>query len=114
VSGLMDYSLCDQTVTLYQKREDGVHRQVLDRAFLVTEHRLAEEVPGDHRRVRFTLIVPDGTLRLRPGDRVYEGEGPVCTDWASFLPGAVPGLMQMEYVIPYRWNGGITHWEAGA
>lgn len=114
MSRLLDETLCCQRVTLYQKRGQTVRRTVVDNACLFCEASLAQSLPGDRRRVSFSLILPGEELSLYPGDRVFHGEGPVCEDWNSFIPAAVPGLMQIEYVSPCYWEGTFSHWEAGA
>ena len=110
----LDYSLCNQTVTLYRLDPDGVHRRVIRQAMY--QHR-TEQACGEQgitQERKFTLIIP-GDAKLLPGDRVYDGIGPVVTadGWSSFLPVTVPGLSQVQYVRPCCWMGKICHTEAG-
>ena len=100
--------MCDQTVTLYRRVGDSVQRQVLDGCF----YRFEDSAAEDRFTRKFLLICP-GNREIRPGDRVLEGIGPEDVVWAEFLPIAVPGLGEVAYAAPWRWDGKIVHWEAG-
>lgn len=104
-----DYSLCDQTVTLY--RETG-ERWVIPNAYLSAKITTPTEPYGKSMEKKFLLIIP-GDFPLQPGDRIYAGFGPEETDWKSFVPAAVPALFEAGFVKPCFWEGVITHWEAG-
>lgn len=114
MSSLLDKNLCCQKVTVYQKRGQSVRRIVVEDACLFTEDALLQELSGSRGRVSFSLILPREEPSLYPGDRIFRGEGPECRDWNGFIPAAVPGLMQVEYVSPFYWEGKFSHWEAGA
>ena len=110
----LDYSLCNQTVTLYRFDPEGIHRRVIRQAMY---HYCTQQVRGEQgvtQERKFTLIIP-GDACLLPGDRVYDGIGPVVepSRWGSFLPVTVPGLSQVQYVNPCFWEGEICHTEAG-
>lgn len=110
----LDYSLCDRTVTLYRWRGGTVTRQVIDNAWYDYRTVQRTDALGSRQERAFQLIIP-GDAALLPGDRVYDGVGPVITaqQWAGFLPVCVAGLSQVQYVKPYFWQGQICHTEAG-
>lgn len=108
----MDYSLCDQTVTLYRRRGEEITRQVVENAHYVYEVRQVTDHLGTRQETAFLLVMP-GEVALQPGDRVYDGIGPEIVDWNSFVPVAVPGLSQVAYVRVWRWQGKACHTTAG-
>ena len=107
-----DYSLCDQTVTLYRRENGEIFRWVIPNAYLSAKLTTPAEVYGKSMEKKFLLIIP-GDLPLRPGDRIYAGIGAEEVDWNTFVPAAVPGLLEAGFVKPCFWDGSITHWEAG-
>lgn len=111
---LLDYSLCNQTVTLYRMENGAVTRTVVENAFLSTECR-EKTVDGVARQEREFLLILPGSHEVAPGDRVISGIGPEVTPetYRTFLPVSVPGLCQVEYVKPVCWQGQLCHTEAG-
>ena len=109
---MMDYSLCDETVTVYRKTEGGILRWVKERARLIRQTSDTTENFGKSRLKKFLLIIP-GDCPLSPGDRVYAGIGPEQVDLKTFVPAAVPALFEAGFVKPCFWEGSICHWEAG-
>ena len=109
---LADYGLCDQTVTLYRRRGDGVTRQVVDNACFSYTLQQVTDPRGTRQETMFTLIIP-GDARLQPGDRVFDGIGPEDVDWDTFLPVSVPGLAQVEYAQLCNQPGLACHTRAG-
>ena len=109
----LDYSLCDQTVTLYRKQDHGITRQVLTDCGLSASVSTPTESCGKSLEKSFRLIIP-GNLPVFCGDRIYAGIGPEATDWGSFVPAAIPGLYEISFVKPCFWAGEITHWEVGS
>ena len=111
----MMYPLCQQTVTVYRREENGICRQVFENCFYhFTDVR--KDNGGDVRYEReFLLIVPGETQWVFPGDRVLEGVGPEIgpEDWTAFLPVNVYGLSQARYAKVFRLDGEICHTEAG-
>ena len=106
-----DYSLCDQTVTVYRK--DGeITRTVLQGACLQAQTAQPAENYGKSLEKTFRLIIP-GDFPLQPGDRVYRGVGPLEVDWQLFVPALVHRLYECSFVKPCFWQGRVTHWEAG-
>jgi len=110
----LDYSLCDQTVTIYHLENGTIKRQVVDKAWYSWYIEQVTDTMGTRQETKFSLILP-GWYSIFPGDRVYEGDGPVITagQWSEFLPVTFPGLSQVQYVKPCYWQGRICHIEAG-
>lgn len=108
----LDYSLCNQTVTLYRRRGDTVTRQVVENAYYAYRLRQVSDQLGTRQETAFQLIIP-GLADVQPGDRVYDGIGPETVDWHSFVPVCVAGLAQVEYAQPCYWQGAVCHTQAG-
>lgn len=110
----LDYSLCNQTVTVYRMQKGEIFRYILENAYLTPKVRNKTQISGEEPSMPFSLIVP-GNPGLHPGDRIYHGVGPVLTNgqWPAFLPVTVPGLYITEYVKPCYWMGTVCHTEAG-
>ena len=104
-----DYSLCNQTVTLYRKTGE---RRVIPNAYFSGKITTPTESYGKSMEKKFLLIIP-GDCPLSPGDRVYAGIGPEQVDLKTFVPAAVPALFEAGFVKPCFWEGSICHWEAG-
>ena len=107
-----DYSLCNQTVTIYRKVGEGVSRKVAENCYLSRKTTTPTEHYGKSMEKKFLLMIP-GDFPLLPGDRVFDGVGPVEVAWQTFVPALVPELCQVSFVKPCFWDGEITHWEAG-
>ena len=103
-----DYSLCDQTVTVYR----GQQRQVAENCHLSRQISTPTESYGKSIEKKFLLIIP-GDFPLQPGDRIYDGIGPMVVDWDTFIPALVPELYEVSFAKPCFWDGEVTHWEAG-
>ncbi len=110
----LDYSLCNQTVTLYRLENGKVTRQVLENVWYQWRVEQVTDALGTRQETKFSLILP-GRHHLLPGDRVYDGIGPQITarQWPEFLPVCVTGLSQVQYVKPCYWQNQICHIEAG-
>lgn len=111
----LDYSLCDQTVTLYHKQGNTVTRQVIEGCYYSWQEKQTEDEYGIRRETLCQLILPGDIHRVSIGDRVYGGIGPEIGigDWHTFLPVTVTGLSEINYVSPCYWAGEICHIEAG-
>ena len=112
----VNYSLCDQTVTVYHKDGDKYTRTVHDRAFLDFRKTLTTDKTGSKESNSFLLVIPGDTQAVFVGDKVILGEGPEVTtakDWTAFVPVKVPGLVVVDYVDVKYWRGQIVHTEAG-
>lgn len=112
----VNYSLCDQTVTVYHKDGDKYTRTVYDRAFLDFRKTLTTDKTGSKESNSFLLVIPGDAQAVFVGDKVILGEGPEITtakDWTAFVPVKVPGLVVVDYVDAKYWRGQIVHTEAG-
>ena len=109
----MDYSLCDQTVTIYRKQNGMVTRQIVENCYLTTRCSSSTETYGKSRLKQFLLIIP-GDVPVCCGDRIYDGIGPKEMDWQQFLPVTVPQVYEVGYAQPFFWHNQVAHWEAGA
>ncbi len=110
----LDYSLCNQTVTVYSLQNGAVRRQVIENAWYQFWESEKLDHTGKQRETGCLLVIPGGA-ELRPGDRIYPGVGPQITqkEWTGFLPVHIPGLAQVAYVKPCYWQGQLCHIEAG-
>lgn len=112
----VDYSKCNQTVTIYHKDGEAYTRAVIQRAFLDFRKTQNVDKTGSKEANSFLLVVPCDSQPVFVGDKVMLGEGPeVATrdDWASLIPSKVPGLVVVQYVDPKYWQGRMVHVEAG-
>lgn len=116
--GPVDYSLCNQTVTIYHwDGGDAVTRRVVQQgAFLDFKKVQDVSKTGSTEVNSFLLVIPGSEVLVAVGDKVLHGDGPEIagrTAWAGFIPAKVPGLVVVKYVDPKYWRGQIVHVEAG-
>lgn len=112
----VNYSLCNQAVTVYHKAGDKYTRTVYDKAFLDHKKTQSVDKTGSKEANSFLLVIPGASQAAFVGDKVYDGIGPEIADreaWASFIPSQVPGLVVVSYADAKKWNGAIVHTEAG-
>lgn len=104
----------EQTVTVYRKEGDQILRRVLEGCFYRWKLEQRSDEWGSRQQTSFLLVIP-GEDPIRPGDRVYDGDGPQVSaaQWAQFLPVHVPGLSEVAYTQVCRWNDRVAHTEAG-
>lgn len=114
-AGMLDYGLCDQTVTVYRRRGQQILRQVVSGCYFQCQEQRPEGLLGHRKDFRFLLVMPGSPQRVFPGDRIMTGIGPEVApeDWAGFLPAVVPGLYEAAYAAPYYLGGTLCHVEAG-
>jgi len=110
----LDYSLCDQTVTVYRRNGEGIARYVVECCYFSRQTATSTEHYGKSRLKPFLLIIPGDAMPLQPGDRIFAGIGPEKVDWQAFVPAAVPELYEVSFAKPCFWEGAVIHWEAGA
>lgn len=109
----VDYSKCNQTVTVYHMNADKtVTRTVYTSAFLDFRKNQNINKTGETQTNSFLLVIP-GAVTLYVGDKAYLGTGPETITWASYIPSTVTGLVVVKYVDPKYWNGSQCHVEAG-
>ena len=116
-TSLVDYSLCNQTVTVYHwDGKDTYTRKVFTDAFLDFKKTQNVDKTGSSEVNGFLLVIPGPSVPVAVGDKVMHGEGPEIVTreaWASFIPAKVPGLVVVKWVDPKYWHGSIVHTEAG-
>lgn len=110
----LDYSKCNQTVTVYHLNDDkSVTRTVYTDAFLDFRKNQNINKTGSTESNSFLLVIPGAAVALYVGDKAYLGTGPESVTWADFIPVKVPGLVTLKYVDPKYWSGAQVHVEAG-
>lgn len=138
----VDYSLCNQTVTLYHADLSAgfvCQRTVFAGAFLDFKKVQTVDKTGSREANGFLLVLPSGCggrlvwatpqeynalaeadragrFTLRPGDKVLLGEGPVITareEWQRLIPASCYGLVVVKDVDPKYWQGAVCHVEGG-
>lgn len=110
----VDYSKCNQTVTIYHQNADkSVTRTVCANAFIDLRKNQNINETGATETNSFLLVIPGASLELYVGDKVFLGTGPQIITWASYIPATVPGLVVIKYVDPKYWQGEQCHVEAG-
>lgn len=110
----VDYSKCNQTVTVYHQNADkSVKRTVYPNAFLDFRKNQNINKTGSTETNSFLLVIPGESVALYNGDKAYLGIGPETITWASFIPASVAGLVVIKYVDPKYWSGAQCHVEAG-
>ena len=112
----VDYTKCNQTITVYHKNGDTVTRTVYNRAFLDFKKTENVDKTGSREASSFLLVLPCSSQAVFTGDKVILGAGPEIVSreaWAAFIPAKVTGLVVIGYVDPKYWNGKMVHVEAG-
>lgn len=113
-----DYSLCNQTVTVYHEDGGQVARTVHPRAYLSFKRTENVDRTGSSEASSFLLVVPGGELACRTGDKVLLGVGPEVPEdaarwWRTFVPSKVDNLVVVRHVDPHYFGGRMVHTEAG-
>lgn len=113
----VDYSLCNQTVTIYHWDGGTTYtRKVITNAFLDFKKIQNVDKTGSKEANSFLLVIPGYEVPVAVGDKVMLGEGPEIStreEWAAFIPSKVDGLVVVKYVDPKYWRGSVVHTEAG-
>lgn len=109
----LNYGLCRQTVTVYQKRGEEILRKLSEGSYFSASVSTPTEPYGKSRVKKFLLIIPGEEITLRPGDRIFAGIGPEEVQWQAFVPAAVPEVFEVTFAKPCYWEGELSHWEAG-
>ena len=104
----MDYPLCNQTVTIYRKVGEEVHRYVYTDCHFQKKAVVVRDHFGTFLKWQFLLIVP-GDRQVMVGDRVVSGLGKNKMPWQELQSSPTVG-----YAKPYMLDGRIVHWEAGS
>ena len=112
----VDYSLCNQTVTVYHQENGRYTRTVHSRAFLDFRKTQTTDKTGSKESNSFLLVIPGSTQAVFVGDKVLLGTGReirTAKEWAALIPVKVPGLVVVSNVDTKYWNGRMVHTEAG-
>lgn len=112
----VDYSKCNQTVTVYHSDNTTYTKQVFTRAFLDFKKTQNVDKTGSSEVNSFLLVIPCDMQGVFVGDKIMLGTGPeIATrdQWAALIPAKVPGLVVVQYVDPKYWEGKLVHVEAG-
>ncbi len=113
----VDYSLCNQTVTVYHWDGKTTYtRNVITNAFLDFKKTQNVDKTGSKEANSFLLVIPCAVQSVFVGDKVLLGEGAECSTreaWAALVPAKTPGLVVVSYVDPKYWRGRMVHLEAG-
>lgn len=112
----VDYSKCNQTVTIYHKDGDTHTQQTVTNAFLDFKKTQNVDKTGSREANTFLLVIPCDAQCVFVGDKVLLGTGPEVSTregWAALIPASVPGLVVVSYVDPKYWQGKMVHMEAG-
>lgn len=115
---IIDYSLCQQTVTVYHQEDGAITRTVHEKAFFDFNKTLNVAKTGASDASGFLLVIPGDTQTVFPGDKVVLGVGEevpadVTRWWARFIPSKVPNMGVVKHADPKYWNGVLIHTEAG-
>lgn len=112
----VDYSKCNQTVTVYHADNATYTKQVFTHAFLDFKKTQNVDKTGSSEVNSFLLVIPCDSQPVFIGDKVLLGEGldvTTAAEWREFIPAKVPGLVTVKYVDPKYWQGRMVHVEAG-
>lgn len=112
----VDYSKCNQTVTIYHNEGGTYTRTVHRKAFLDFKKTENTDKTGSRESNSFLLVIPCDSQPVFVEDKVLLGEGPEVTTreaWAALIPSKMPNLVVAKYVDPKYWNGKLVHVEAG-
>lgn len=115
-SSPVDYSKCNQTVTVYHTDGTNYTKQVFTKAFLEFKKTQNVDKTGSSEANSFLLVIPCSERVVSVGDKVLLGEGPeiaTAKEWAAFIPVKVSGLVVVKYVDPKYWRNRMVHMEAG-
>lgn len=135
----VDYSLCDQTVTIYHQTGAGAAfgctRTVFAGAFLDWKKVYTTNKTGSREANSFLLVLPSGWqgrpewmppqeydwaadhqgwFTMASKDKILLGAGPVIStreEWAALLPAKTTGLVVAQDIDPKYWNGTVCHVE---
>ncbi|MEG2020964.1 MAG: hypothetical protein RR087_04260 [Oscillospiraceae bacterium] len=128
----IDYSNCNQTVTIYHQNSTTkqISCTIIDRAYLDFKKNRSMNRYGNAEENTFLLIIPEssckfvvpceyvetvGTYTLAANDKVLLGAGSKIStsEWPSFIPSKVDNLVFVRNIDHKYWNGARCHLEAG-
>jgi hypothetical protein len=112
----VDYSKCNQTVTIYHDAGGAYSKQIVKNAFLDFRKTQNIDKTGSSEANSFLLVIPCAEQSVFVGDKVLLGEGADVTTreaWAALVPSRTANLVVVKYVDPKYWRGAMVHVEAG-
>lgn len=113
----LDYSLCNQTVTVYRASHSGEFsctKTVYEKKAFLDFKKVQNVAKTGSKETNSFLLIIRGNADLKPKDKVLLGEGKDIStreEWAEFIPSKQPGLIVVETVDPKYWQGEICHIE---
>lgn len=112
----LDYSLCNQTVTVYHCDGKTVTTTVHKNVFF--EYKKTESVDkvGTSEKNAFLLVIPGKEQAVHVGDKILHGAGKAITtieEWSKLVPANAEGLVVVKNAAPMYWRDRIVHTEAG-
>lgn len=132
----IDYTHCNQTVTLYHQEGETYRRTVIAGAYLDFKKNSNIDKVGSHEVNSFLLVLPQGAggqsylppvqyaaaedkggcYTVAANDKVLLGVGEEITtpeQWRAFIPSRVDGLVVAQYIDAKYRQGEICHLEVG-
>lgn len=116
---IIDYSLCNQAVTIYRFDGDDVTYTHYPKAYFEYVDKGELERTGESGKTEHLIVIPGNEIECKPGDKVYLGEGEepqygatsAAKWWREFIPAKVDNLAVIRSVSPRYWRGEIVHYE---
>lgn len=112
---IIDYSLCNQAVTIYSYDEGVVTRRECPRAYFEMTEKETIDNTGEHGKTEHLIVIPED-IECSPGCRVYLGIGSepganAAQWWRSFIPAKNDKVVVVRSVSPRYWQGAVVHVE---
>ena len=111
----VDYSKCNQTITIYHEN-NGVYEKTVCRAFFDFKKAQSLGQSGKQENNTSLIVIPIEAQPVFVGDKVVLGIGEEITTreaWAKLIPSVVPNMCNVRYVDPKYFGGKVIHWECG-
>ena len=114
---IIDYSLCNQAVTLYSYDNGEITRTQYDRAYFEHVEKETIDNQGEHGKTEHLIVIP-GNVPCSPGMRAYLGVGATLDNiedaaawWRALIPSKDNNVVIVRSVSPRYWRGEIVHVE---
>ena len=110
-----DFSLCQQTVTLYHYEDGEITRTEYEKAYFEETDKQEIKNTGESGKTEHLVVIP-GNVNATPGDKVVLGvggfpEGDSAEWWRYFIPSRVPECVIARSVSQRHWLGNPSHVE---
>ena len=110
-----DFSLCQQTVTLYHYDDGEITRVEYTKAYFEETDKQETSTTGESGKTEHLVVIP-GEITCVPGDKVFLGsgaypEGDSARWWRLFIPAKVPQVVIVRSVSQRHWLGKPSHIE---